>query len=316
VDPPYKVSTLGGLQARLGERVRVLHEAGCSNQCEDDDDEEGIRHAVAAAEQADVAIVCIGMPLLQETEGGDRPNMELPGRQAELVRRVAAANPRTVVVLTAGAPVTMLWLAQVPALVHGLYTGQEGGNAVAAILLGEVNPSGKLTETLPARLEDNPAFVNYPGGRDVLYGEGIFVGYRYYEKKQVEPLFPFGHGLSYTTFEYSALKVESSGKIGTLVNVSLQVKNSGTRAGKEVVQVYVRDVQSSVLRPVKELKGFAKVVLQPGQSQAVNFTLDERAFAFYSPERHGWVVEEGEFELLVGSSSRDIRTRQIIHLKK
>ncbi len=315
VDPPYKVSILEGLQASLGHGVTILHEPGCSNQGEDAGDEAGIQRAVVAAQKADVAIVCIGNPLLHETEGGDRPNMELPGRQAELARRVAAVNPKTVVVLTAGAPVSMPWLAQVPALVHGLYTGQEGGNAVAAILLGEVNPSGKLTETLPVKLEDNPAYLNYPGGRDVRYGEGIFVGYRYYEKKGVEPLFPFGHGLSYTPFEYSDLKVESSGKIGAPVSVSLRVKNSGTRAGKEVVQLYVRDVQSSVLRPVKELKGFAKLALQPGESREAAFILDERAFAFYSPERHAWVVEPGEFEVLAGSSSRDIRLAAKLVLK-
>jgi beta-glucosidase len=303
------------LQASLGHGVTILHEPGCSNQGEDAGDEAGIQRAVVAAQKADVAIVCIGNPLLHETEGGDRPNMELPGRQAELARRVAAVNPKTVVVLTAGAPVSMPWLAQVPALVHGLYTGQEGGNAVAAILLGEVNPSGKLTETLPVKLEDNPAYLNYPGGRDVRYGEGIFVGYRYYEKKGVEPLFPFGHGLSYTPFEYSDLKVESSGKIGAPVSVSLRVKNSGTRAGKEVVQLYVRDVQSSVLRPVKELKGFAKLALQPGESREAAFILDERAFAFYSPERHAWVVEPGEFEVLAGSSSRDIRLAAKLVLK-
>ena len=314
VDPLYSVSTLEGLRARLGERVRILHEPGCSNQGEEDGDEAGMARAVAAARQADVAVVCIGMPLLFESEGGDRPHMDLPGRQVELVRRVAQANPRTVVVLTAGAPVSMPWLAEVPAVVHGLYTGQEGGNALAAILCGDVNPSGKLTESLPARLEDTPAYLDYPGGREVFYGEGIFVGYRYYDKRGAAPLFPFGHGLSYTSFEYSGLEVHSSGKMSDPVGVTLSVTNSGARAGQEVVQLYVRDVKSSLPRPVKELKAFAKVALLPGETRAVHFTLDERAFAFYDPARHGWVVEPGEFEILVGSSSRDIRTKSAFQL--
>ena len=314
VDPLYSVSTLEGLRARLGERVSILHEPGCSNQGEDDSDEAGMARAVAAAQQADVAVVCIGMPLLYESEGGDRPHLHLPGRQVELVRRVAQANPRTVVVLTAGAPVSMPWLAEVPAVVHGLYTGQEGGNALAAILCGDVNPSGKLTESLPVRLEDTPAYLDYPGGREVFYGEGIFVGYRYYDMRGAAPLFPFGHGLSYTSFEYSGLEVQSSGKISDPVGVTLSVTNRGARAGKEVVQVYVRDVKSSLPRPVKELKAFEKVALLPGETRTIHFTLDERAFAFYDPTRRGWVVEPGEFEILVGSSSRDSRAAAAFQL--
>ncbi len=306
VDPVYSVSTLQALRQRLGERVIILHEPGCSNQSEEDSDEAAISRAVEAARQADAVILCIGMPLLFESEGGDRPHMRLPGRQDELAQRVAQANPRTVVVLTAGAPVSMPWLPAVPALLHGLYTGQEAGSAAAAVLLGDVNPSGRLTETLPARLEDNPSYLNYPGGRQVHYGEGIFVGYRYYDKREVAPLFPFGHGLSYTTFSYSNLQAQPSGK-NAPVTVTFNLTNNGPRAGREVVQLYVRDVQSSLARPVKELKAFQKVALLPGETRALRFELDERAFAFYHPDRRAWVVEPGAFEVLVGSSSRDIR---------
>jgi len=179
------------------------------------------------------------------------------------------------------------------------------------VLLGKINPSGKLPVSFPVRLEDSPAFINasYPGCREVNYGEGIFVGYRYYDKKDVAPLFPFGHGLSYTTFAYSNLKVAKKVKAGEKVKVSLTVKNTGKVAGKEVVQLYVGDPKSSLPRPPKELKGFAKVALKPGQSETVTFTLDERSLAYYDPHMRAWVAEPGEFEVLAGASSRDIRLK-------
>jgi beta-glucosidase len=276
--------------------------------------DERIARAVELARKSDVAIVFGGMPEGFESEGGDRPHMELPGPQAELIRAVAQANPATIVVLNCGSPVAMPWLADVPAVVEAYYPGQEAGNAVASILLGEVNPSGKLSTTFPKRLEDNPAFINYPGTEEVLYGEGIFVGYRYYDKKDVEPLFPFGFGLSYTTFDYSQLQVPKSSKIGEPVRVSVTVKNAGDVQGKEVVQLYVGDKEASLARPPKELKGFAKVALQPGESTTVSFVLDRRAFAFYDPYQKQWRVEPGEFEILVGSSSRDIRARATVNL--
>ena len=201
----------------------------------------------------------------------------------------------------------MPWLDVVPAVLEAYYPGQEGGNAVTSVLWGDVNPSGKLPVSFPKRLEDNPAYLYYPGRREVYYGEGIFVGYRYYDTRKVEPLFPFGHGLSYTTFEYRDLKVLTSGKLDEPVDVLVTVRNSGPRAGKEVVQLYVSDKQSSLPRPVKELKGFKKIELQPGESRTVSFTLDQRAFSFYEPYQDRWVAEPGEFAVLVGSSSRDIR---------
>jgi beta-glucosidase len=250
-----------------------------------------------------------GYPDAFETEGNDRPSMHLTGKQDELIASVASANPKTVVVLNAGAPVAMPWLDKVAGVVEAFYPGLENGNAVASILLGEVNPSGKLPETFPVRLEDSPAYLNhsYPGCREVNYGEGIFVGYRYFDKKNVTPLFPFGHGLSYTSFAYSDLKLPKKVEAGELVKVAVKVKNTGKLAGKEVVQLYVSDLKSSLPRPVKELKGFAKVALEPGQSTTVTFTLDKRSLAYFDPVKKNWVAEPGEFEVLVGSSSRDIR---------
>ena len=269
------------------------------------------QRAVELANRCDVALVFAGYPDAYETEGTDRPHINLLGQQDALIAAVAAANPQTVVVLNTGAPVSMPWLDQVAAVVEAFYPGMENGNAVAGVLLGKVNPSGKLSVTFPKRIEDNPAFINasYPGCREVRYGEGVFVGYRYYDKKEVEPLFPFGHGLSYTTFAYSDLKVAKKVKAGQKVEVTLQVKNTRKLAGKEVVQLYVADPQSALPRPPKELKAFAKVELQPGESKAVAFTLEQRALSYYNPVKKAWVAEPGQFEVLVGSSSRDIRLK-------
>jgi beta-glucosidase len=257
-----------------------------------------------------------GMPEGYETEGWDRPDIEIPGGQNELIAAVAKANPRTVVILNAGAPVTMPWLEDVAGLVEAYYPGQENGNAVANVLLGKVNPSGKLPITFPKRLEDNPAFINasYRGSREVFYGEGIFVGYRFYDKKFLEPLFPFGFGLSYTTFAYSKPKSPKKVKAGQPLEVSVTVTNTGKVAGKEIVQLYVADKSSSLPRPPKELKGFVKLELQPGESQVVGFKLDQRALSFYDPYKKQWVAEPGEFELLIGASSRDIRARTAFEL--
>jgi beta-glucosidase len=238
------------------------------------------------------------------------------GRQNELIARVAAANPRTVVVLQTGGPVTMPWLDQVAGVIQAWYPGQECGNAIADVLFGEVNPSGKLPQTFPIRLEDNPTYINYPGenGR-VRYGEGIFVGYRYYEKKRVEPLFPFGFGLSYTSFAYANLRLgaETIGSDESLT-VSLDVTNTGQQAGQEVVQLYVHDIASRLARPPKELKSFAKVALTPGETTTVTLTLDRQALAYWDDAQQAWVAEAGEFEVLVGSSSQDIRARASFRL--
>jgi beta-glucosidase len=276
-----------------------------------------LEQAVELATRCEVALVFAGYPEAFESEGRDRPSMELMGGQDELIAAVAQANPHAVVVLNVGAPVSMPWAGQVAAIVQAYYPGMENGNAVASVLLGKVNPSGKLPLTFPVRLEDSPAYINasYPGCREVNYGEGIFVGYRYYDQKDVTPLFPFGHGLSYTSFTYSDLKVTKKFKAGGKVDVSLTVTNSGEAAGKEVVQLYVSDRKSALPRPPKELKGFAKLALGPGEAGKVAFTLDERAFSYYDPHKQGWVAEPGEFDVLVGSSSRDIRVKAKVTLE-
>ena len=268
-----------------------------------------LAEAVALAKRSDMAIVFVGYTKEWEGEGFDRPDMLLPGEQNALVEAVAAANPNTVVVLNTGSPVEMPWLAKVPAVLQAWLAGQEAGHAIADVLFGDENPSGKLPTTFPQRLEDSPAYINYPGenGR-VLYGEGIFVGYRYYDKKKVEPLFPFGYGLSYTQFTYHNLQLSAASiRAGQSLQVHVEIENSGACAGKEIVQLYLRDVQSSLVRPPKELKAFAKVALQPGERRRVSFSLDREALAFYDDAQKRWVVEPGEFEVLVGASSRDIR---------
>jgi beta-glucosidase len=279
------------------------------------DSDDRIQQAAERAARSDVAIVYAGFPENFETEGVDRPHLDLTGRQNELIAAVAAANPRTIVVLNVGSPVTMPWVNAVAAIVLAYYPGMEGAIPLTNILCGEVNPSGKLTVSYPRALKDTPAFNNYPGQRSVVYGEGIFVGYRHYELRQIEPLFPFGHGLSYTTFEYSEWTMPEVVKRGENVKVYVKVKNTGKVAGKEVAQLYVSDKQASLQRPAKELKGFAKVALQPGEEKMISFELNERALAYYHPDRKAWVAEPGEFEVLIGSSSQDIRLKAKFTLK-
>lgn len=285
-------------------RWRTLR-LGCLPPVPDDP----IQAAVDLAARADVAVVVAGLTREWESEGFDRDDMRLVGRQDELIARVAAVNPRTIVVLNVGSPVEMPWVERVPAILQSWYGGQEAGNALAAVLFGDVAPSGKLPTTFPVRLEDTPAFINFPGenGR-VYYGEGLFIGYRYYDKKQIAPLFPFGHGLSYTTFAYANLRLNGTRfDAGDAIQVSVDVTNTGRRAGQEVVQLYVRDEASRLTRPPQELKGFAKVALQPGETQTVTLTVNAQALAFYDPAVGDWVTESGMFTVAVGSSSRDIR---------
>ena len=279
--------------------------------------EDYIGQAAQLAADCDVAVVCAGLSVAFEGEGNDRNTLDMPGPQKELIEAVAKANSNTVVVLFNGTPVPMPWLSQVAAVVEAWYPGQEGGNAIAAVLLGDTNPSGKLPFTFPKKLSDSPAQANYPGSNGVVrYAEGLYVGYRYYDTKNVEPLFPFGYGLSYTRFKYDHLKVNGSlSAAQPKVTVTLDVENTGAYAGKEVVQLYVHDVESSLDRPAREMKGFNKVALAPGEKTNVTFTLDKDTFAFYHPDRKEWVVEPGEFEILIGSSSRDLRLKQTLKLE-
>jgi beta-glucosidase len=272
-----------------------------------------IAEAVEAARKSDAAIVFAGLNGAFEGEGHDKSDMLMPRGQDELIAAIVAANPNTVVVLINGTPLDMRkWADKAPAIVEAWYPGMEGGNAIANILFGDVNPSGKMPDTFPMKLEDNPSYPNYPGtGDKVYYREGIFVGYRYYDQNNIQPLFPFGHGLSYTTFEYSGITVARPEKKGGNVKVSVNVKNTGSREGKEVVQLYVSDKASSLPRPPKELKDFKKINLKPGEQKTVVFELNQRAFSFYDPARKLWVAEPGEFEMLIGSSSRDIRQKAL-----
>jgi len=270
------------------------------------------------AARSDVALVFVGTTEEYESEGFDRGDMELPGAQVELVETVAQANRNTIVVLNNGSPVSMgRWIDKVAGVVEAWFPGQECGNAIADVLFGEVNPSGKLPETFPKRIEDNPAYINYPGENGkVLYGEGIFVGYRYYDAKKIEPLFPFGYGLSYTTFEYSNLRISTPAlRMGSKLNVTVDITNTGEKKGKEVVQMYVCDVEASLVRPARELKGFDKINLGPGETKTVSFALDKKDLSFYDPDLEQWVAEPGEFEVLVGSSSRDIRASASFSLR-
>lgn len=270
-----------------------------------------IVEAAALASTSDLALVFVGLTGEWDSEGADRPHMDLVGRQNELVAQVAAANPNTVVVLQSGGPLSMPWLDQVAAVLQAWYPGQECGNAIADVLFGKVNPAGRLPQTFPARLEDNPAYDNYPGaGGRVHYAEGIFVGYRHYEARQIAPLFPFGFGLSYTSFSYGELRLSARAiGPGERLRATVAVTNSGERAGHEVVQLYVADPQARLPRPPKELKGFAKVALAPGETREVTLELDMRALAYYDDARATWVAEAGDFAVLVGGSSQDIRAR-------
>ncbi len=272
--------------------------------------------AVALAKEADSVILVVGSNSDWETEGSDRVSMSLPGAQDELIRRVVAANSRTVVVVNAGSPIAMPWADEVPAILQAWYPGQEGGDAIADVIFGLSDPGGRLPTTFPMQVEDSPSHLNYPGeAGTVSYGEGIFVGYRGYERRKLAPRFPFGHGLSYTTFAYGAMALDREAiAIDDSVTVSVRVRNTGSRTGHEVVQVYVRDPESSLLRPEKELKGFSKVTLQPGEDRSVQITLTPRAFAAWDPRAHAWVVEPGDFEIIVASSSSNIRGRAMLRV--
>ena len=269
-----------------------------------------IDEAVGLARSADVAVLYLSLPASKESEGYDRTDLDLTHQQVALVRAVGAAQPNNVVVLNNGAPVVMAgWIDSTAAVLEAWMMGQAGGAAVADVLFGRVNPSGKLAETFPVRLLDSPAVLNWPGGNGkVHYGEGLFIGYRYYDAKQVPVQFPFGFGLSYTTFKYSNARVSAASfKDVDGVTVSVDVTNTGKFAGKETVQVYVHDRQSGLVRPEKELKGFAKVELHPGETKTVSIQLDFRSFAYYHPAYRQWITEDGQFDLLVGASSADIR---------
>jgi beta-glucosidase len=273
----------------------------------------------ALAAKADVVILCVGFDPATESEGFDR-TFRLPAGQDELIRQISSVNKNTIVVITSGGAVDMTrWVDQVPGIIEAWYPGQEGGTALAQILFGEYSPSGKLPASFERQWEDNPTFKTYytkPGELQVDYSEGVFVGYRHYDRATVKPLFPFGYGLSYTTFAYSNLKVSpGAGNLNQPVTVTFDLKNTGKREAAEVAQVYVGDTHASVPRPVKELKGFARVQLKPGESRRVSVTLDRRAFSFYDVKKKDWSAESGQFGILVGSSSQKIELQGAFNLQ-
>jgi beta-glucosidase len=328
IKAPYEITVLQGISNRLGGNVKLVYAqgynppAGSGNVDFRPDAEPTnapldvsnlVAEAVAAAKSADAVIYVGGLNHHggYDTEGADRKDIQLPGEQDELIQKIVQANPKTIVVLMGGGAVEMdAWLAQVPAVLYAWYPGLEGGNAVARALFGDVNPSGKLPCTFPKRLADSPAHAlhAYPGTNGtVTYQEGLLVGYRWFDTKQIEPLFPFGHGLSYTTFKFSKLNlVPAPAAPGLPVTVEFELTNTGSRAGAEVAQVYVQETSPSLPRPLKELKGFKKVFLQPGEKQKVSVALDRNAFAHYDPDKKAWVADKGAYQILVGSSSRDL----------
>ena len=275
-------------------------------------------NAVKLAVKSDLVVLCLGLNKDMEGESTDREDLALPAKQLKLVNRIIKANPRTIVVLNNATPILMSgWIEKVPAVIEAFYPGQEGGNALADILFGDVNPSGKLPLTLMKRREDASDFGTYPGTKSVAdYREGIFVGYRHFDKENIEPQFPFGFGLSYTSFEYSDLKIDKPVmEQNDTITISLKVKNSGKMDGDEIVQLYIHDPVASVEREVKSLKGFERVSLKAGESKEVRFKIDKSHLSFYDTPSKRWVAEPGQFDVLIGSSSRDIRLIQPFNLK-
>ncbi|KPM33950.1 Beta-glucosidase B [Neonectria ditissima] len=284
---------------------------GCRIGFKEQDQVDYIQEAVETARAADVAVVMVGVDAEWESEGYDRQTMDLPvdGSQDRLIEAVVRANPRTIVVNQSGSPVHMPWADQVPVIIQGWYQGQEAGNAIADVLFGIQNPSGKLPSTFPKRIEHTPAWHTWPGeNQKVLYGEGLYVGYKHYDHAKIAPLFPFGHGLSYTAFEYGRPELSARALTADgVIKITLAVSNIGSRAGAEIVQVYIHDEKSRLPRPEKELVAFEKVFLEADETRHITISLDKYAVGYYDEAVPGWIAEEGSFQVLIGASSADIR---------
>ena len=300
-------------QKLAGQRAKLTYAAGYDLKSDLPEDAL-LNEAARVAAEADVAVIFAGLTDSYESEGYDRTHLSMPANHLALIDAVTAVQKNVVVVLSNGSPVEMPWKDRVKGILESYLGGQASGGAVADLLFGAANPCGKLAETFPQKLAQNPSHPNFPGEGDrVEYREGLFVGYRYYDAKEIAPLFPFGHGLSYTTFEYTGIAVDKKELTDAeTVTVTATVKNTGRMAGKEIAQLYVRDVESSVIRPVKELKGFEKIALAPGEEQAVTFALGKRAFAYYDTQSKDWRVESGAFEILVGSSSQSLPLKETV----
>lgn len=325
VNAKYEITPLNGIEKILFESIQVTYAEGYEVKKDGKSNASMIKEAAEAAKKADAAILVCGWihgysdlwgDNAYDAESVDKPDMFLPFGQDELINAVLKANPNTIIVIMGGGPVDMSkWESRARAILFAGYPGMEGGTALGRIIFGDVNPSGKLTTTFPKKLEDSPAHAigEYPGRDNVVhYNEGILVGYRYFDTKKVEPRFAFGHGLSYTTFLYENLKLVK-GDLQS-VTATVTVRNTGNRPGAEVVQLYVKDIQSSVERPEKELKAFQKILLQPGESKDIIITLPVDAFRFFDEKKMEWVLEPGQFQIMAGSSSRDIRLTEQIGL--
>jgi beta-glucosidase len=311
----YEITPLTGLMMRLGGGTKVQYVRGYSEQ--EEKKQELLEEAVLAAKTAETVIVFGGINRDFDKEGRDRADMKLPYGQDELISKLLEANQNTIVVMTSGSPLDMSeWIEKAPTVVQGWYSGMETGYALAGILLGDASPSGKLPFTIPKKYEDSPSckLGEYPGNSVVHYNEGIFTGYRYYDTLNVEPLFCFGHGLSYTSFKYSNLKIGVKNADAAEFLVTMELTNTGDTAGAEVVQLYLSDTDCSFDRPAKELKAFKKVCLKPNETQVVELILDRTSFAFYNDVEKLWVCEKGSYDFLVGSSSRDIRLQSRMNL--
>lgn len=284
---------------------------------EDVIDQDMLNQAVETAKEADVAVIFAGLPDAFESEGYDRSHMRMPQCQNTLISEIAKVQENVVVVLHNGSPVEMPWADEVKGILEAYLGGQAVGQAEVDVLFGKANPCGKLAETIPYKLADNPSYLNFPGdGQTVAYKEGVFVGYRYYDTKEMPVRYPFGYGLSYTTFEYSDLQLSADKiKDTDTLKVTLKVKNTGDRAGKEIVQLYVADKTGAACRPVKELKNFVKVELQPQEEKTVEMELDKRSFAWYNTQIHDWYAASGEYEILAAASSRDIRLKKTVYVE-
>lgn len=335
----YEITPLLGLKMKLGGNTEIKYSKGYTYK--EEEKESLLNEAINLAKEADAIIFVGGLKHTKEdfalfqnalkstkdeeevtnidSEGNDKTNMSLPYNQYEVINELLKVNSNTVIVISSGSPVDMTpFKDDAKAIIQTTYNGMDGGVALAEVIFGDVNPSGKLSVTIPAKLEDSPAHClgEFPGTDKVRYDEGIFVGYRYFETYNIEPTFAFGHGLSYTSFAYDNLKVTVNEEENNIeVNVSIDVTNTGEVKGAEVVQVYVNDVQASEERPVIELKGFEKISLEPKETKQVNITLNKNAFAFYKEAINSWIVEKGEFNILVGSSSKDIRVKKSIEIK-
>ena len=315
VKPTKLDNVLDIIKTEYGNDYKIIYSQGYN--LSDDNDYLMIDEAKKLASNSDIVLIFAGLPLHYESEGIDRKHIDMPSSHNKLISAISNVNKNTVVVLTNGSAVTMPWVNEVSGILETWLGGQAGAGGTSDVIFGKVNPSGKLAETFPMRLEDTPSYTNFPGEEgEVLYGERIFVGYRYYDEKLIDPLFPFGFGLSYTAFEYGELKVSNNNIIDVDgLTVTLKVKNIGKVKGKEIVQLYVADIESSLIRPEKELKKFVKIELEPGEEKEVSFKLNARDFSYFDSHRNIWIAESGDFKISIGSSSRDIRVSEKINLQ-